>query len=601
MMVHDLRRAIPRTLLALCIVAVVFRPASNASDAAIDVRSQLPLGSSDPTSSWTPETHPQDSPSEHEFKLRHIFHHGTRLHPKLHKRMDVAQDTSLWISAEDAPREVATSLSARSQPIKIQRLRDRRQSTVEPMLHRARRRGIPDPLPPSEWSVDEIPGPNVTDKETILTFAKMAGNAYVVEPGTGEWRDVEGGFNYSQSFGWDMDGLRGHIYTDETNSTVVIGLKGTSPAVFDRVETETNDKLNDNLFFSCCCAEGGQYLWKRVCDCYSTTYTCNQTCLVTALRAENRYYRAALDLYANVTHIYPTSHVWLAGHSLGGSVSSLLGMTFGLPVITFEAPPEALAATRLGLPLPPDSYSPQSRQHTGAYHFGHTADPIYMGTCNGVTSACSIGGYAMESECHTGSRCVYDVVEDKGWRVGVGTHRIQSVIKDVIETYDNVPNCTLDTSCVDCAKWKFFNSNGSESTTTSSKTSSSTATSSSSTSSRRTSTCKTPGWFGCLDETSTTTSSSTSTSTSTSTTPSTTSTTCTSKGWFGCLDPTPTPSEAKPAPTTTLTPTPSPTSHPSSTASDHPPPRRKEKCARRSWFGWCKDWDGEDDILEELR
>lgn len=99
-----------------------------------------------------------------------------------------------------------------------------------------------------------------------------------------------------------------------------------------------------------------------------------------SLRDENRYYRAALDLYSNATELYPDSDVWLAGHSLGGSISSFLGLTFGLPVVTFEAVPDALPAARLGLPVPPGSVlgAPQTRQYTGAYHFGQTADPIYM-------------------------------------------------------------------------------------------------------------------------------------------------------------------------------------------------------------------------------
>ena len=117
-----------------------------------------------------------------------------------------------------------------------------------------------------------------------------------------------------------------------------------------------------------------------MCSCKTNTFTCNQTCVVEALREENRYYRAALDLYGNVTEIYPDSNVWLSGHSLGGAVSSLLGMTFGLPTVTFEAPGDALAAARLGLPTPPGSVAgaPQTRQYSGAYHFGHTADPLYM-------------------------------------------------------------------------------------------------------------------------------------------------------------------------------------------------------------------------------
>ncbi|EEP76729.1 conserved hypothetical protein [Uncinocarpus reesii 1704] len=384
-----------------------------------------------------------------------------------------------------------------------------------------------------------------------------------------KWKDVSGPFNQSLSFGWETDGLRGHIYTDQANSTVVIALKGTSAALFDGEETTTNDKINDNLFFSCCCGQGGQYFWRQVCDCYSSTYTCNSTCLVSALVNENRYYRASLDLYANVTEIYPNSTIWLAGHSLGGAVSSLLGLTYGLPVVTFEGVPEALPASRLGLPVPPgtDPATPQMRKYTGAYHFGHTADPVYMGSCNGATSFCTLAGYAMESACHTGQRCVYDTVEDLGWRVGIGTHRILNVINDVIEKYDTVPICAPDTACRDCSLWKFFKDNGSHPTSSSSSTTTPIRT--------RTSTCQTPGWWGCLDKTTTTTPTLT---TDTSTTTTTTST-CKTPGWFGCKDPTTTSSN----PSATPTPTATITSAPSTSASG------TTTCQSPGWFGGCND------------
>src|SRR5262249_13648595 len=155
--------------------------------------------------------------------------------------------------------------------------------------------------------------------------------------------------------------------------------------VFDGDGTTTKDKVNDNLFASCCCAQGGQYFWRQVCDCYATTYTCNKTCLVKSLKSQDRYYWAAIELYSNVTELYPASNVWLVGHSLGGVVSSLLGITFGLPTVTFEAYGDALAASRLGLPAPPgyNPSKPQARKYTGTFHFGHTADPVFMGSCNG--------------------------------------------------------------------------------------------------------------------------------------------------------------------------------------------------------------------------
>src|SRR5690606_25261107 len=141
---------------------------------------------------------------------------------------------------------------------------------------------------------------------------------------------------------------------------------------------------------------------------------------------ESRYYMAGRQLYYNVTQMYPhIKNIWFVGHSLGGAISSLMGQTFGLPVVAFQAPGEAMAAGRLGLPAPPsNSRNKYANNANGVYHFGHTADPIFMGTCNGPSSGCALAGYAMESVCHSGHECVYDVVRDRKWRSGVGYHRI---------------------------------------------------------------------------------------------------------------------------------------------------------------------------------
>jgi lipase ATG15 len=230
----------------------------------------------------------------------------------------------------------------------------------------------------------------------------------------------------------------------------------------------------------------------------------------------------------------------MAGHSLGGAVSSFLSLTYGHPALTFEAVPDAMPAARLGLPVPPGheiGSLHQKRDMTGGYHFGHTADPIYMGSCNQAGSMCTLGGYAMESVCHTGKKCVYDTVADFGWRVGIGTHKIVNVIKEVLEKYDEPAKCEAYVNCTDCFNWEFFESNGTETTTTHTKH----ASTSLSTSTRtRTETCKTPGWFGCLDESTTSEATTTKhkktslTSIPTSTSASTS--TCETPGWFGCLD-----------------------------------------------------------------
>ena len=508
---------------------------------------------------WIPLPIPP-SDNVHDFTLRHVFHRGTYQDPDLHVRADI----------DPSRLQTLSRLSTRSRESSIERLLDRRPAAVEDHLTYARLAGQPAVLDASQWTLDEVVMPDFTDKDTVINLGIMAANAYVVDGTDAEWENVTQGFNQSKTFGWEGDGLRGHIFADKNNDTIVVSLKGTSPAVFDGDGTTTRDKLNDNLFFSCCCAQGGQYFWRQVCDCYKSTYTCNQTCLVEALRKENRYYRASIDLYTNITELYPHSNVWLVGHSLGGAVSSLLGLTFGLPVVTFEAPGDDLAAKRLGLPAPPSSDPSKSYRgkFTGSVHFGHTADPIFMGSCNGATAACTIGGYAMETQCHSGLQCVYDTVGDWGWRIGVGNHKVHNVIDNVIRKYPKVAECVPDDECVDCFNWKYFESNGSDSTTTSTTTTTNTRT--------RTTTCKTPGWWGCLDETTTATSS-TPVVTTTYTT-----TSCATPGWFGCRD------EVNVTVTTTTAP-PTTSSVPTTSTPSHTAAQSAfSSCDDPGWFG-CRD------------
>ncbi|EFW98973.1 autophagy related lipase [Grosmannia clavigera kw1407] len=639
-------RVTAKVLLSFLAISAVPLSSAVATDKASE-QLVLPLPPSGPILSPEPP-----APADHVFTLRHIYHHGTHQYPKLHRKMDVHQrDAEVWLDAADGyARERLPTLRAKSHASSIERLVDRRPSVVDPMVAMARERGYVAVLSPDAWTVDSVSSPNITDKDTVLNMAYMASNAYVETPDLADWFDVGNPYNRSGDFGWEGDGLRGHVFADETNSTIVIGLKGTSLAVFDGEGTTTNDKENDNLFFSCCCGQQGQWTYRQVCNCATGTYACNNTCVRQALHDENRYYMAARELYTNITQLYPGSNVWLTGHSLGGALSSFLGLTYGHPAVTFQAVPEALAASRLGLPVPPgaDPNRPQSRQHTGTFHVGHTADPIYIGTCNGATATCSYAGYALETACHTGYECVYDVVADLGWRVGVGTHKIHTVINDVLRKYDSVPQCKFTPECRDCAGWKIFESNGTERTTTS-------ATSSSTTSQTRTrtETCKTPGWWGCLDETTTTgastaTTATTATTTTTSieatttdeATTTTATTTCKTPGRFwGCKDD-PTPPATSTTTTTTTTPHATTTATETSCATpgrfwgcldppaatnattgvltatstqlapthaitappagalptQSPPVKPKHRCLRRSWLGFCKDWENLDEL-----
>lgn len=525
-------------------------------------------------------------------QLKHIFHHGTG--PKnyrLHRRLDITSEylakhqpyfTTLtqqllepvleehialdnldkiyqqsdWPEIHKGKNPFSIELPFKKADSEATRLKERNTPNfIESYLNYARDiKGDAQILNRInlDWIHDEIKVPNVTDRDTVVTLATISSNAYVRYPKDddekrkSDWIDL-GDWDPNRedddvNFGWDDIGLRGHVFVSKDNKTVVIGIKGTSGAGLPgggSDETGGNDKTNDNLLFSCCCARIS-YMWTTVCDCYEKTYTCNQDCLEKELRKEDKYYQAVLELYRNVTDIYPPelTDIWVTGHSLGGALASLLGRTFGLPAVAFEAPGEMLATRRLHLPSPPGL--PQHMENI--WHFGNTADPIYMGVCNGASSTCNLAGYAMETTCHTGLQCVYDVVTDKGWSVNLLNHRIHTVIDDIILTYNETAPCAPLPPCRDCFNWRFVAHDDNEKDEP--KLPNPLRSSSKSTLSTKTTSLKSSSTY----------SGSTSSSTVTKTT--------------------------QTLPISSASPT------------DQDPPK---KCLKRTWYGWCTKWGYDDD------
>ncbi|KAG8691028.1 putative lipase atg15 [Ceratobasidium sp. 395] len=217
------------------------------------------------------------------------------------------------------------------------------------------------------WDEDDVEGPAVDKRETVLVLAKMTNNAYV-EPNESEWYDLGGNWTTDHKIGWepDADGFRGHVFLSADNATAILSIKGTSAGwLGGGGPTVKKDKLNDNLLFSCCCAHV-DWTWSTVCGCFGGGNKCDENCVEDALTDESLFYPVGINLYNNLTFMYPDAKIWVIGHSLGGSLASLIGTTFGAPTVTFEAPGERMAARRLHLPMPSIIYDTITELHWSA-------------------------------------------------------------------------------------------------------------------------------------------------------------------------------------------------------------------------------------------
>ncbi|KAH0830627.1 alpha beta-hydrolase [Lanmaoa asiatica] len=379
-----------------------------------------------------------------------------------HRFFVISQDT--LFSSYSFPQHFHPTLSLKAVPTTVYR-----PSSYEALQHARWRSVHQAQSEPIEWIETQVLGPDVTDRHTLAQLARMAANAYQL-PWKDNWYELDPSWNINASFplGWDTDGdgFRGFVFRSRDNSTVVLSIKGTTL----QGSTSKKDKLNDNLLFSCCCARVDfSWVFSTVCDCYSDWSglyrRCDDPCLSAALIKDSLFYSTGVRLVNDLRFLFPHADIWLVGHSLGGSLASLLGSTFGLPAVAFEAPGERMAAHRLHLPLPPSPLG-VGLPRVPITHVYHNADPIPQGACTGITSPCAQAGYALETRCHLGQTIVYDTVTRLGWHADVRKHPIKELVLNVLELEGPWPNREdgrdrevpaphEEVDCIDCFKWEF--------------------------------------------------------------------------------------------------------------------------------------------------
>ncbi|CAG8549591.1 19159_t:CDS:2 [Gigaspora margarita] len=356
--------------------------------------------------------------------LKHVFHHGGSRFPNLLRRKDFNKDslrTQELLSGMTFTHTVKATNGTNVKPSN--------KHTVEEFQEKSKNDQISLIM---DWKEEHELLPDVSDRETVISLAKMTYNAYT-EITDGDWYDLGENYGVNSSFGWEDDGVRGHVFSDEDNDLLIISIKGTSMG-FGAGPTVPNDKFNVDP------------TWTTVCDCHIKGFDCNMDCVQESVDVRERYYTVTRV----IADSYPGAKVWLTGHSLGGALSALVGLTYGIPVVAYESPGERLPAKRLHLPGPPAL--PYEKMNI--WHIGHSADPIFMG---GISSSCYAGGYAMETKCHLGKSSMFDVIGKYKWHLNIQNHRIRVVIDSILDKWEWVyPEFLVESECEDCGAWNFI-------------------------------------------------------------------------------------------------------------------------------------------------
>lgn len=301
------------------------------------------------------------------------------------------------------------------------------------------------------------------DYNTISDLAKMSYNVYY-DINHKSWLNTT--LNNVIDVSVSNDTVRAYLFTDDEKTNNVIAFKGTSTYWTNNnnklngmyysqnhknmcmLSTSENDKYNDNLFFSCCFYKQHS-LFESCNECNNTEiYSCCSDCYKTSVRDKNNYINDITKIIDRVKSEidFNKSKIYFTGHSLGGMLASIAALLYNKTGASFETPGD-LHYIKL-------AYDDSSvKQNNNFYHFGHTADPIFMGNCG---KTCSLFGYNINTMCHSGYTCLYDSKAKLGYSESIFNHRIEYIVKNIVPKFENdMPNCTIESNCNECTDWNF--------------------------------------------------------------------------------------------------------------------------------------------------
>lgn len=245
------------------------------------------------------------------------------------------------------------------------------------------------------------------------------------------------------------------FYNNEMNiisfkgTTTIFGLQeGTFTNAVDHsksniLSSSYNDRFNDNLYFSCCFYKESN-LYKSLCNpsTLESNKSCSKNCYNNSISFNLNYINLAKDIVEKVKNNIDFNNVVFTGHSLGGTIATMMGILYNKTSIAFQSPSDKHYLDLIGL-----------KAHENTFHFGHNTDPIFLGTCG---NTCWGFGYNLYTKCHSGYTCSFNAKEKLGYTESILNHRIDYIIKNIIPHWENdFPECVINNDCYDCENWVY--------------------------------------------------------------------------------------------------------------------------------------------------